>query len=39
MRLKMKNGSDRYDINRTKPKHGHRYTKYKMSLCMMVMCN
>ena len=40
MRLKMKNGSHRYEINRTRPKHGHRYTKYKMCLSMiMVMCN
>ena len=29
MRLKMKNRSQRYDINRTRPRHGHRYTKYK----------
>ena len=31
MRLKMKNRSSRYDINRPKPRHGHKYTKYKMS--------
>ena len=30
MRLKIKNGSHRYDINRTGPIHGHKYTKYKM---------
>ena len=31
----MKNGSHRYNIE-----HGHRYTKYKMCLnIMMVMCN
>ena len=29
-----------YNINRTRPRHGHRYTKYKMCLRMMnVMCN
>ena len=28
MRLKMKNRSHRYDINRPRPKHGHKYTKY-----------
>ena len=39
-RLKMKNGSHTYEINRTRPRHGHRYTKYKMCLSiMMVMCN
>ena len=40
MRLKMKNGSHRYDINRTRSRHGHKYTKYKMCLSMMiVMCS
>ena len=29
MRLEMKNRSHRYDINRPRPKHGHKYTKYK----------
>ena len=39
MRLKMKNRSHRYDINRPGPRHGHKYTKYKMCLCiMMVIC-
>ena len=28
MRLKMKNTSQRYDINRPMPRHGHKYTKY-----------
>ena len=32
MRLKMKNGSHRYDINRTRPRHGHKYTNYKFRL-------
>ena len=32
MRLEMKNRSQKYDINRPKPRHGHIYTKYKMSV-------
>ena len=28
-RLKMKNRSHRYDINRPWPRHGHKHTKYK----------
>ena len=40
MRLEIKNGSQRYDINRNRWRHGHKYTKYKMCLSMMVaMCN
>ena len=31
MRLEIKNGSRRYDKNRTKSRHGHKYTKSKMS--------
>ena len=39
MRLKMKNRSSRYDINRPRCRHGHKYTKYKMCLdIMMVIC-
>ena len=39
MRLKMKHRSHKYDINRTRPRHGHKYTKYKMCLSiMMVIC-
>ena len=35
----MKNISHRYDINRPRPRPGHKYTKYKMCLTiMMVMC-
>ena len=37
MRLKMKIGSHRYDINRTSPRHGHKYTRYKMYLSMMTV--
>ena len=36
----MKNGSHRYDINRTRRRHVHRYTKYKICFSMVtVMCN
>ena len=28
MRLKMKNRSHIYGINRPRPRHGHKYTKY-----------
>ena len=27
----MKNRSRRYDINRSQPRHGQKYTQYKMS--------
>ena len=32
MRLKMKNRSQRYDINKPTPSHGHKDAKYKMYL-------
>ena len=36
----MKNASHRYDINRTRLRFGHKYTKSKMCLSMMmVICN
>ena len=36
----MKNRSHRYYINRTRPIPGHKYTKYKMCLnIMMLICN
>ena len=39
MRLKLKNKSHRYDINRPKPRHGQKHTKYKMCLSItMVIC-
>ena len=39
MRLKMKNRTHRYKINKPSLIHGHRYTKYKMCLSrMMVAC-
>ena len=35
----MKNRSQRYEINRTRPRHGHKYTKYKFCLgTMMAIC-
>ena len=30
MMLKMKNRSHRYDVNRPRLRHGHKYTKYKL---------
>ena len=40
MRMKMTNRSHKYDKNRTRPRHGYKYAKYKMYLSMlMVMCN
>ena len=39
IRLKMKNRSHRYDINRPMPRPGHKYTKYEMCLSkIMVIC-
>ena len=36
----MKNRSHRYDISRTRPRHGYEYTKCKKCLSMMmVMCD
>ena len=29
MKMKMKNRSHRYGINRPRSKHGHKYNKYK----------
>ena len=35
----MKNRSQTNDANRPRPRHGHKYTKYKMSLnIVMVIC-
>ena len=36
VRQKKKNRSQRYDINRPKPRRGPKYTKYKMYLSMMM---
>ena len=38
-RLKIKYGLHRYHINRARLRHGHKYTKYKMCLSMIMdMC-
>ena len=36
MKIKMKNRSRRYDINRPRPKHEDKYSKYKERLSMMM---
>ena len=36
MKKKMKSRGHRYDINRPKSRHGHKYSKYKRFLSMMV---
>ena len=33
----MKNRSHIYDINRPRPRHGHKYTNYKMRLNKMIV--
>ena len=39
IRLKMKNRSNKYDINWTNPRQGHKYTKYEFCLSIiMTMC-
>ena len=39
MKMKMKNRSHIYDINRPRPKHGNKYSKYKKCLIMtMFIC-
>ena len=37
MRLKMKNRSHRYDINRPETKHGHKYT-FSIMISIMFQC-
>ena len=37
VRQKMKNRSHRYEINRSRSRHGHKYTEYKMCLSMMMV--
>ena len=36
-RLRMKNRSQIYDINRSRSRHGHKYTKYKNYHSIMVV--
>ena len=39
MKMKMKNRSDRYDINRPSSRRGHKYSKYKKCPTkMMIIC-
>ena len=33
----MKNRSQIYDMNRSRPSHGHRYTKYKIYFFIMMV--
>ena len=38
-KIRVKNGSHKYDINRPRSRHGHKCTKYKSCLSMiMVLC-
>ena len=37
MKMKIKNKSHRYDINRPRSRHGHKYSKYKKCLTMMML--
>ena len=32
----MKNRSHRHNINKSRPRHGHKYTKYRMCVVMTV---
>ena len=34
--VEMKNRSHSYDINRSRPRHGHKFIKYKKCLIMMM---
>ena len=37
MKMRMKNRSHRYDINRSRSRHEHKYTEYKTCLSMMIL--
>ena len=37
MKMNMKNRSHIYKINRPRPRHGHKYRKYKKCLSMMML--
>ena len=37
MKMKMKHGSYRYDINRPMSRHGHKYSNYEICLAMMTL--
>ena len=36
MRMKIKSRSQIYDMNWSRPRHGHKYTKYKMCLSKII---
>ena len=36
-KMKTEKRSHRYDINRLRPRHGYKYSKYKMCLSMMML--
>ena len=36
VKMKMKNRSHRYDINRPRSRHGHKYSEYEKCLSMMM---
>ena len=36
IKMKMKNRSHRCDMNRPKPRHGHKYSKYYKCISMMM---
>ena len=37
MEIKIKNRSHRYDVNRPMSRHGHKFSKYKKCLSMMML--
>ena len=37
MKMKMKNISHRYNINRPWSRHGHKYSKYKKCISMVML--
>ena len=37
MKMRKKNISHRYDINRPRSRHGHKYSKYNTCLSMIMM--
>ena len=37
MKMEMKNKSHRYDINRPRSRHGHKYSKYKKCLGIIML--
>ena len=37
MKMKKENRSSRYDINRTRSRHGHKYSKYKKCRSMIML--